>query len=347
MLTYVLITLAAIAAGYLFARVFLTEAQPPVQTSVLPPGVEAPPAVLSSPRVADPSQRLVLPASPIFPEGLGQAPQPYEEALPSESHLPAPLPRTTSPPASAKPSAAVPAWKQFALAAPAADGRPRIAVVIDDLGLDRKRSAEIMALSGPLTLSFLTYAQDLDQQTALGRARGHELMVHFPMEPAGQGIDAGPNALSVGLSPEEILKRLRWGLSHFDGFIGINNHMGSRFTTDAAGMTTVLTELKSRGLMFLDSRTTGKTVGPRLAVELGVPHAERNVFLDNVDDVEAVKSQLHELEAVARKSGHAIAIGHPRTATIRALNDWLGTLTARGFQLVPLSALVREETGAG
>jgi len=115
--------------------------------------------------------------------------------------------------------------------------------------------------------------------------------------------------------------------------------MGSKFTADPKGVGVVMAELGRRGLMFLDSRTTGRTVAARLARKAGVPVVERNVFLDNVGDVAAVRARLAEVERVARRRGSAVAIGHPRDATLTALAGWLGDLERRGFVLVPVSAL--------
>jgi hypothetical protein len=105
-------------------------------------------------------------------------------------------------------------------------------------------------------------------------------------------------------------------------------------------MTVVMEMLKRRGLLFLDSRTTGRSVGAKLARELGVPVAERNIFLDNVNETAAVDARLGELERLARRRGYAVAIGHPRDATLNALERWLQNLGDRGFALVPLSAVV-------
>jgi hypothetical protein len=250
-----------------------------------------------------------------------------------ETALAAPLPPPTYPGAKA--------WLEFARAAPAPDGRPRIVLVIDDLGIDRKRTARIIAFKGPLTLSFLTYATDLRRQTAAARKAGHELLLHFPMEPLGKNIDAGPNALTGGQNLENVRRSLRWGLARFEAYVGVNNHMGSKFTGDAAGMAVVMEELKKRGLLFLDSRTTDKTVGGALALRMKVPLAERNVFLDHTNDVAAVKARLAETERLARRTGFAVAIGHPRDATIKALAEWLPRAAARGFALVPLTNVVR------
>jgi polysaccharide deacetylase 2 family uncharacterized protein YibQ len=272
-------------------------------------------------------------------------PEKPEKRLPSS---PAPAPRVQpSGPAEPPPVLTVrreggplPAWKQYAVAVPDVRGRPMIAVVIDDLGVDRGRTAKVIGLKAPLTLSFLTYAQDLPRQTALGRRHGHELMLHVPMEPSSAGMDPGPNVLTTRLGEQEIARRLDWGLSRFEGFVGINNHMGSKFTGDARGMAVVMRELKRRGLVFLDSRTTGHTAGPEAALAAGVPFAERNVFLDNVDEVPEVRARLADLEAVAGRHGYAIGIGHPRDATIAALSDWIPRLGEKGLVLVPLTTII-------
>lgn len=239
------------------------------------------------------------------------------------------------------PLMAMPPWQRFALATPISKGKPVISIVIDDMGVDRRRSAKMIGFQGPLTLSFLTYAKNLDEQGALARTKGHELMLHVSMEPSSNKVDPGPNVLLVGQKPETILKRLRWGLSRFDGIVGINNHMGSKFTSHVASMKVVIGELKKRGLLFLDSRTSGRTVGAKLARLAGVPYVERNVFLDHDDDVDKINAQLKKVETLARKRGRAVAIGHPRDATLKVLEGWLANITAKGFQLVPISALAR------
>lgn len=238
-----------------------------------------------------------------------------------------------------------PAWIKYAVPAPKTAGRPMIAVVIDDLGVDRKRSERVIPLRAPLTLAWMTYAQDLPRLTHEAHQRGHELLVHVPMQPIGEGWDPGPDVLEVNVHPEENRRRLDWGLTRFDGFVGINNHMGSRYTSDRVGMRVVMEELKKRGLLFLDSVTTEKSVGSDLARNYGVPFAARNVFIDNEQSVGAVMAQLQKAEAHARKSGSAIAIGHPHDATIEALAQWLPGLDAKGFVLVPVSAIVKANGG--
>lgn len=234
-----------------------------------------------------------------------------------------------------------PAWLRFAVLAPEARDRSRIAIVIDDCGLDRQRTERAIALPAAVTLSFLAYSEDLTRQTAAARHHGHELLVHVPMEPINARIDMGPNGLAIGQPREEVLRRLRWDLDRFDGYVGINNHMGSRFTADAQAMYWVLGELKLRGLMFLDSRTVGSSKGELVASIADVPYAGRDVFLDDDQKSHAVAARLKDVEAIARKKGTAIAIGHPHDATLAALSAWIEELPRSGIVLVPLTDIVK------
>jgi polysaccharide deacetylase 2 family uncharacterized protein YibQ len=235
-------------------------------------------------------------------------------------------------------------WRRNAVPFRDLASKPLIAVVIDDVGLDRPHSKRAWELPGPLTLSFLPYAKDLREQAKAARAHGQELMLHLPMEPSGRA-DPGPNALLVSLSEGELRQRVIIALDSFDGYVGVNNHMGSRFTAYRPGMETVLSQFKARGLLFLDSRTTPSTVGDQVAQELGVPSVARNVFLDDDESLDAVRRKLAETEAVARRQGFVVAIGHPHEATIRALAEWLPTVAGKGFALAPLSAVLRKRNG--
>ncbi|MBB6210600.1 divergent polysaccharide deacetylase family protein [Novispirillum itersonii] len=238
-------------------------------------------------------------------------------------------------------------WKDAALPPPAGAGKkPMIAIVIDDMGIDKGRTARITALPGPITASFLTYASDLKKQAADSRRAGHELMMHVPMQPQGT-INAGPDVLRVGMDPDEIHRRMVEYLGRLDGIVGINNHMGSAFTEHAEGLRPVMQVLKDHNLFFLDSKTSGRSVGSKIAAEAGIPTIDRNVFLDHEETSAFVTRQLAETEAIARKHGYAVAIGHPKDVTIKGLSQWLPTLSEKGFVLVPLSTLIRMRSGAG
>lgn len=295
---------------------------------------DQPPMAVLSPRAAE---------RPHSGEGTASPPpvEPVAALAPVVTPRAQPMPRETN---GASPrgegGGSEPAWRRHAVTVGNEVGKPMIAIVIDDMGLDQRRSAAAMALPGPLTLAFMPYGRDLARQTAAARAAGHELIVHVAMQPLGTANDPGPNALMVELPAAEISRRLDWALASFDGYVGINNHMGSRFTTDRAGMDVVMAALKARGLLFLDSRTGQHSVGASTAAAHRVPYAARHIFLDNEISASEVSMQLAETERVARQTGVAVAIGHPHDVTIGVLKAWLPSLAEKNFVLMPISGVV-------
>lgn len=241
----------------------------------------------------------------------------------------------------------MPQWMVNAVPPPITRGRPMIAIVMDDLGLSPKRVRRTIALPGPITLAFLPYARNLRKLAKEGRAAGHELIIHMNMEPKDHDIDPGPNALLTSMDPMEIRERLLWALNQFDGYIGVSNHMGSRFTEWPNGMEVVIRALKRRGLLYFDSLTSTKSVGLTLARAHGTAYASRDVFLDHERFAKAVAWQLAQTEQIARRRGYAIAIGHPYDVTFDVLENWLPDAEARGFVMVPLSTIVRRQRGEG
>ncbi|MBM3481909.1 MAG: divergent polysaccharide deacetylase family protein [Alphaproteobacteria bacterium] len=232
-------------------------------------------------------------------------------------------------------------WRRFAVRAKVEPGQPAIAIVIDDLGMSAREVDNVLGLGEQLTLSFLPDGADAPWLARYARRAGHEVLVHVPMEPMHAGHRLGAYGLRVSYGAQVNRDRLSTILARFGAYVGINNHMGSRFTSDTESMAPILTELKRRGLMFLDSRTTAATQGNRLAALLEVPHAMRDVFIDAEPTPEAIRYQLARLERVARENGLAIAIGHPHAATLRALRAWLPEAKARGFAFVPISYAAR------
>ena len=305
------------------------------QTPPVPPQPAAVAEITQTPVPAAPTPPAPAPPAPVV-AAPAPAVTPAPPAEPQLAALPAPPPSVEG---------ATPTWLRNAVAVPDPGNRPLIAVVIDDVGLNRPNSARAVDLPGPVTLAYLTYAEDLRAQTDAARRAGHELLVHMAMEPTDAYIDPGPDVLMTGEPPGRLMEQLRRNLGAFDGYVGINNHMGSRFTASAPDMRLVLAELRNRGLLFLDSRTIGSSVGGTVATQLGLPFAERDVFLDNVQSADAVEAKLAEVERIARSHGHAIAIGHPHDATLAALAAWLPTLEARGFALVPVSTIVKRKYG--
>ena len=217
----------------------------------------------------------------------------------------------------------------------------KIAIIIDDMGVSA-RSKQLETMRGPLTLSYLPYANNLQERTRRARQYGHELMVHMPMEAVDRSLDGGPRVLRDNLSPQEFDETLRWGLSQFRGYVGLNNHMGSRLTQDKKSLQRVMSMLKEQNLYFIDSKTISSSIAAQVAREEGVAHAERDVFLDHEISPDFIKRALKRLENIARRQGHAIAIGHPHKETINALNAWIPTLEDKGLKLVPASEVINK-----
>ncbi|NWG46111.1 MAG: divergent polysaccharide deacetylase family protein [Alphaproteobacteria bacterium] len=223
-------------------------------------------------------------------------------------------------------------------------GRAEVAIVIDDLGLNAERTDRVISIDAPLTLAFLPYGRLVRPLAHQAREAGHEIILHMPMEPLGPE-NPGPNALYVSQSSHELVERLEWALAQFDGMVGVNNHMGSRLTEDPAAMRTVMGVLAGRPLYFLDSRTSQRSLAYASAQAAHVPAVRRDVFLDHEISADFVDRQLAEMEMVARRTGTAIAIGHPHDVTIEKLTAWLATAEARGFTVVPASRILAIRSG--
>jgi polysaccharide deacetylase 2 family uncharacterized protein YibQ len=235
----------------------------------------------------------------------------------------------------------VPTWRRNAVPVAFNDERPKIAVVVDDMGVMHPHTEQVVALPGPLTLSWFPFAADLPEQIAAATARGHEATLHMPMQSfSNSTAQTGPDPLRIDLPPAVNLARLRAALDAVPDTVGLNNHMGAVATRDAALMDLVAFEALARGMLFLDSVTISHSVALARAEIAGVPAAARDVFIDHLAEPAVIREQLAEIEATSRRLGYAIAIGHPRPHTLDALEAWLPTLAAKGFVLWPISATV-------
>lgn len=218
--------------------------------------------------------------------------------------------------------------------------KPLIAIIIDDVGMGKDRTEELISFDYPLTLSFLPYGKNSDA-THIKKAskNGHEVMLHVPMEPKDD-YDAGKNVLKVGMDHDEIYRNFAKMLKDTEGYVGVNNHMGSKFTSDRKAMDIFLELVKEKGFLFVDSKTTNSSLGAQIADEKEIPFAVRDVFLDHVIDEKSILHQLSELEHIAEKHGYALGIGHPHRATINVLREWLPSAAERGIVFVPISHIV-------
>lgn len=276
----------------------------------------------------------------------GAAPAPRHQAVEVQSlrHF-APLGGqggTALPPPVEVASAADPVPVLPDTAAPAPAPRaPRIAIVIDDVGPDRAAAARAIALTAPVSIAILPYADASAAVSADAATAGHDVLLHMPMEPLGLA-DPGPNALRAGLSDAGLQARMLWAMARVPEAIGLNNHMGSRFTRDPRALRVALSAIADRNPVFLDSLTTGDSRGHGVARGLGLRALERDVFLDHVVDAESIAARLHEAEALARRRGWAVAIGHPHETTLEILEAWMSQARARGIEFVGIAALSGE-----
>ncbi|MBN2124551.1 MAG: divergent polysaccharide deacetylase family protein [Deltaproteobacteria bacterium] len=223
----------------------------------------------------------------------------------------------------------------------ASPARPRLSLIIDDIGFSRCRAAAFLDLGVPITFAVLPrLAHSRDLALEIHR-RGHEIMLHQPMEPTNGEIDPGPGALYVGDRPEKIMRTMEENISEIPFASGVNNHMGSRFTACEREINQALEVVRDRGLFFVDSLTSSRSMAYRTARRLDMPAARRNVFLDNLPEEAAVLRQLRKLRSYTLRSGEGIGIGHPFPETAGALARFLAEGRTRDLELVHISAVIR------
>ncbi len=217
----------------------------------------------------------------------------------------------------------------------------RAAILIDDLGEDLKAARAGLELPYPLTFSILPYRRHSIETAQEAHRAGREVMLHLPMEPEpGSWFPTGGGGIQVGMPGDEVARIIQADLTSVPYAVGVNNHMGSRATTDVALMAAVSKFLNARRLYFVDSRTTAGSVALEVARRAGVPAFYRSVFLDDTVTTPYVIGQLRRFRHVVEDQGAALAIGHPHATTLAALAQFLPQLERDDIQLVPASQLV-------
>lgn len=215
----------------------------------------------------------------------------------------------------------------------------RAAIIIDDLGQDLEAAQKLLALPYPVTFSVLPHLVHSTSTAEEAHRVGREVMLHLPMEPDSPARP-GPGEIRVGMRPAEIARLIDEDLSSVPHAAGVNNHMGSRATTDARLMAVVIRVLADRRLFFVDSRTTPASVALDVARREGLPTFYRSVFLDDTETLPYTLGQLREFRRLIEEHGVAIAIGHPHASTLTALARFLPELERDDIQLLPASQLV-------
>lgn len=219
---------------------------------------------------------------------------------------------------------------------------PKIAFIIDDIGSSISRAQSFLDLKIPMTFSILPklkYSEHLAEDIF---QKGQEIMLHQPMEPYRHEVDPGPGALYISYRDAKIEEIVEENLSQIPQATGVNNHMGSRFTSCSNKVVEALKIIKQNDLFFVDSLTSSHSQAFKLARQMNMRTAPRNVFLDTSPDIRSVHRQLWHLKQYAIRHGRAIGIGHPHITTLNALYDFKQTLNQKEpfFELVSVSDLL-------
>lgn len=219
---------------------------------------------------------------------------------------------------------------------------PKLAIVIDDMGQDMGKLNDILNVGAPITIAVLPHLKHSTQTANEARDKGLDVLLHLPMEPqSADKNEPGKGALWIAMTPAEIRSQIEKDFQSVPNAIGVNNHMGSKFTEDAQLMAEVMGVMKKRNLFFLDSKTTSRSVAANSAVKAGVENIDRNVFLDNVREVSAIKERIAEAVKIAKKRGSAVAIGHPYPETIAAIREYIRDTKAPGVEIAKITDVIK------
>jgi polysaccharide deacetylase 2 family uncharacterized protein YibQ len=254
---------------------------------------------------------------------------PSEEALTRPSG--SPLPEGEGDPSSDHP---------LPLGEGAAERRVReIVLILDDVGFDHQPLERAMRIDPSVNFAVLPNGTRAGDFARALNERGFEILCHLPMEPFDRRHTPGHNAITTAMSEEEIESVTRKNVEAVPYARGVNNHMGSRATADRRVMASVLAALP-RGMYFIDSVTSGRSIAGSLAREMSIRTASRHVFLDSVTTEAAVRRQVASLAYAAETRGMAVAIGHLNPVTVKVLEEEIPKLRARGYRLVRASDAV-------
>lgn len=237
-------------------------------------------------------------------------------------------------------------WSAYARPFTEPPTRPRLAIVLQDMGLNTQLTTLAAERLPPaISFAFNPYASDLAAQVERARTAGHEVLLGLPMEPFDYpASDPGPYTLLTSLNDQENGRRLDWALARVSGYIGFTNLMGGKYTSSPEHMRSIASVLKARGLMFFDSRIAPRSVAARTVREAGGVYAFSNRQIDAQPTAQLVDARLEELERMAKLNGVAIGTALPYPVTLDRLLAWAATLEAKGLALAPVSAIANRQT---
>ena len=221
------------------------------------------------------------------------------------------------------------------VSAPATPHKAYLSLIIDDLGQNLPRDRRVLALPGPVTTAVMPDTPHAAEFAREAHKAGKIVILHMPMDPA-----TGPFAWHPDLPVDELEKRLNAAFKAVPYTSGINNHMGSRMTSQPQAMAWLMGNLQQRHKFFVDSRTSAQTVAAAEAQKIGLASVSRDVFLDDVRTEQAISTQLHTAINLARKQGSAVMIGHPYPQTLAVLERELPKLKAQGIEWIDIKLMI-------
>jgi polysaccharide deacetylase 2 family uncharacterized protein YibQ len=218
---------------------------------------------------------------------------------------------------------------------------PRIAIVVSGLGISALGTSDALAkLPGPVTLGFAPYGADLDRLAGRARDGGHEILLQVPMEPFDYpDNDPGPQTLLTSLNPNQNVDRLHWLMSRLQGYVGLSNYMGGRFTSTEAALSPILREAAKRGLIYVEDGSSPRSLASQLASANNLAYAKADLTIDAVPTAAEIDRALARLEKTARERGIAVGMANALPASIERIAVWAKTAESHGFLLVPISAV--------
>ena len=217
----------------------------------------------------------------------------------------------------------------------------KLAVIIDDCGYDMKNVRALLDTKLPFSYAILPFKDFSSDVLAMVNEQGRVPMLHLPMEPMDKSaMSEGKSTVQVSMTADQQRALVRKAVSSLPGIMGVNNHQGSRATSDSTTMKNVLSELKKQNLFFVDSKTTGASKGRDIARSMGVPTARNDIFLDNSTSPEEIRKQIYKAFELADKNGSAIAICHARPGTAACWTKYADEFRKSGITFVPVTELL-------
>jgi len=218
----------------------------------------------------------------------------------------------------------------------------RIAIIVGGLGIGGASTAEAIAkLPSSITLAFAPYGADLSRWATRARGSGHEILLQLPMEPFDYpDNDPGPRTLLTTLQSDQNLDRLYWMLSRIQGYVGVTNYMGARFTSTEKAISPVLRDIGRRGLLYVDDGSSPRSVVAQIADSMKSPFLRADLLIDAQPGSAEIDAALAKLEMLAAERGIAIGTATALPVSIERIARWAKAAETRGIRIVPLSAIL-------